>query len=94
MGCNIVVIESDSSFAVESIGQEEPFLGQHAATVMECKDLFAQLSSFMIQHCFREANVVAHELAIVAYYNSSSGLWDDSIPDLISLSIVKDLSVI
>jgi ribonuclease HI len=47
IGCNVAHIESDSSFAVETMQKQEDYYGEEVATIAECNQLvcdFAKVS--------------------------------------------------
>lgn len=94
IGCSSVVIESDSTNAVQIFNQGDEFFGPDAAIVLECKQLTADLTNVECIHCFREANGVADSLAKFSFKNRSSDFWESSIPDFVSHLIVNDLAII
>jgi hypothetical protein len=46
--------------------------------------------SILFDHCPREANMVAHHIAQVAYEGNSSFGWDGDPPDFIGSLILND----
>ena len=56
LGCNNEEIESDCSFAVETIQQMDSYLGPGVAFVSECIQLAMGFAKISFIHCFREAN--------------------------------------
>ena len=56
LGCNNEEIESDCSFAVETIQQMDSYLGPGVAFVSECIQLAMGFAKISFRHCFREAN--------------------------------------
>ena len=77
IGCSKLIIESDSSFAVDAMKAE----------------MMKEFGQVDFLHCFREANEVANTIAKYAFSSSTSYVWD-AIPDFISSSLVKYLSII
>ena len=94
IGCNNIEIESDCSFAVDSLNQVDDYLGPEVAIITECKQLMMDFASISFRHCYREANQVADELAKNSFTTRSSSSWDDEIPDFISHLLVNDMSII
>lgn len=94
VGCSKVIIESDCSFVVEVVQDLDTYLGPKIVTLMECKQLEMDFATVSYNHCLREANSVANELAKFSYRNRSSSTWDSSFPDFISLKIVNDMAII
>jgi ribonuclease HI len=94
IGCNKVIIESDSSFVAEAVQQPDTYVGSDVAMVLECKQLAMDFASVSYTQCPREANEVAHSLAKNSFSEKSSLFWESVIPDFISHSIVNDMSII
>nr|XP_020176446.1 uncharacterized protein LOC109762044 [Aegilops tauschii subsp. strangulata] len=92
IGCNKVQVESDSSFVVESV-QNQDYTGSNTATILECRELALDFANAEYSHCFREANEAAHILASHSFSNRSSSFWEANIPDFISQAIVNDMSL-
>nr|XP_020186036.1 uncharacterized protein LOC109771748 [Aegilops tauschii subsp. strangulata] len=91
IGCNMIELESDSSFVVDSMNQIYDYMGPDIAIIMECKQLMMDFASVSFKHCYREANQVADELAKNSFMNRVSGFWD-VIP--VSNLIVNDMSIV
>jgi ribonuclease HI len=94
MGCNRLMIQSDCSEVVETMRQ-----GGFSATVSapiydECYMLWQDFISICIEHCNREANCVAHELASVAMQSKLSCNWVDEPPSFILGALVNDVTII
>ena len=87
-------IESDSSFAIESVQSSDDYLGPNAAVLAECKQLSLDVSKIPFNHCYREANQVADMLAKHSYNSRSPSVWDDVMPDFISHLLVNDMTII
>lgn len=93
IGCNRLIIESDSLTAIEAVNQQEAF-GPDVAVITECNHMRLEFASMSCDHCFRESNEVADALAKHSFSSRCSEVWEESIPDFISPFIVKDLSII
>ena len=64
------------------------FTASASAPILEvCYDLWRDLPLATIEHCDREANQVAHELARQALEEKVSCIWVDSQPTFITPSI-------
>ena len=94
IGCSRVMFESDSSFAVEAINQLDGYLGPEVAIIAECKNLMLDYEKISFNHCFREANMVADEIAKYSFSNRASVVWEDETPAFISHLLVNDMSII
>jgi hypothetical protein len=62
LGCNKIVIQSDSSQVIDTT-KEEGYSATSSAIFDDCKVLVIGVSDITFEHCNREANKVAHELA-------------------------------
>lgn len=94
IGCNKVIIESDSMLVVEAIMHSNDYLGPGAAVLPECILLAADFENISYYYCRREANQVADFLAKHSFSSSLSDFWDCNIPDFILYQIVNDMSII
>ena len=93
IGCNSVIVESDSMNTIEATNQHE-YLGPETAIISESKSLGKELSKADVVHCFRKANSVADSIAKHSLSIRASEVWESSTPDFISHLIVNDLSII
>jgi len=94
IGCDKLIIESDNSFAIDVVKGEDGYSRHNVPVIVEWKQLASDGSRVDFLHCFREANEVAGSLAKFAFNSRSSGFCDDSIPDIISSSIVNGPSIL
>jgi hypothetical protein len=65
-----------------------------AAIYDECIILGSGFCDVSIEHCNREANQVAHELAKVSFRSGSSCTWVDEPPRFILSKLASDVTVI
>lgn len=94
VGCSRVFIESDISFAVEAVVQDEAYQGPELPIIMQCKHLASEFAKTFFGHCFIETNEVANSLAKNCSRTRSLGFWDSTVPDFISPILVNDLAII
>ncbi|VAI92777.1 unnamed protein product [Triticum turgidum subsp. durum] len=59
----------------------------------ECRSYLVDLERFTIEHCIRESNYVAHELARWRRANNPSR-WIDAPPDFTVSLLADDISVL
>ena len=59
----------------------------------ECNQLWQDFVFIAIEHCNREANRVADEIARVAITSESSCIWVDEHPSFILEALVNDVTV-
>lgn len=94
LGYNRAEVESDSSFAVDSVQLMDDCLGSEATIVAECKQLSIDFTKINFKHCYREANQVAGALAKHSFSSKLHGSWDAEIPDFISHLFVNNMTII
>ena len=58
-----------------------------------CYDLWRDFPLAIIEHCDREANQVAHELARQALEEKVSCIWVDSQPTFITALLANDVTI-
>jgi len=63
IGCNRLMIQSDCLEVVETMKQDGISATASAPVYDECAQLWQDFVSISIEHCNREANKVAHEVA-------------------------------
>ena len=94
MGCNRIRIQSDCSEVVETMIQGGVSATISAPIYEQCNLLWLDFAAISCEHCNREANVVAHELAREAMKSKLSCNWIDEPPRLILGALVNDVSMI
>jgi hypothetical protein len=62
LGCSLVVVESDCLELVEACSGAELW-GPYTPILDDCFQIGQRLGTLKIQHCPREVNMVAHNLA-------------------------------
>jgi hypothetical protein len=82
LGCNNVLMESDSVETVEACSGDEAWWGENSAIYADCVDLATLLGNVTFKYCSREANGVAHEIARFSFSSRSSCNWVDEPPEL------------
>jgi ribonuclease HI len=60
----------------------------------DCSILWSGFGKVCIEHCNREANQVAHELARVSFTSGSSCTWVDEPPRFIFSKLVNDVTLL
>jgi ribonuclease HI len=94
LGCNNVQMESDSTETVEACSGTEPWWGESSAIFADCVDLASLVGNVTFQHCPREANEVAHELAMECFSSKISCNWVDEPPSFILCKLLNDVTVL
>lgn len=93
-GCNDVVAESDSLEVIEACSGQEAWWGDSSAVFADCVDLAAQIGRVSFNHCRREANEVAHELARLCFVDIRSCNWVDEPPSFILGKLINDVTIV
>jgi hypothetical protein len=93
-GAQSLVVESDCLEVVQAVAAPSEFRGVSAVVYDDCRHLLLMLGMATLQHCPREANGAAHELA---RYGSTQGcrvFWFDDPPPFLIPVMVEDRVVI
>ena len=92
-GCNNLVVRSDNITVVDALRFNEGYSMVAAPVLDECRSYLVDFGRFTIEHCIRESNYVAHELARWGRANNPSR-WIDAPPDFIVSLLADDISVL
>jgi hypothetical protein len=92
LGCNSVIMESDSLEIVDACTGSETWWGESAAIFADCVDRAALIDKVSFKHCLREANEVAHEIASNSFSTRNSYNWVDEPPDFIICKLLNDVT--
>ena len=93
LGCTKLVIESDSTMALEAVSDPNAYMGPAVPIIAECSLTTMQFAHISFVHCSREANSVADALAKHCISFKKSEVWEN-IPDFILHLFVNDLAII
>jgi hypothetical protein len=74
-GARSLVVESDSMEIVQVVLDPSEYRGSSAVVVDDCRHLLMMLGMATIQHCPREANGAAHELARFSSLQGARVFW-------------------
>jgi ribonuclease HI len=94
LGCNRIHAESDSMETIDACSGGDTWWSEAAAIFADCVDLTTAIGDVKFQHCPREANKVAHELAKVSFSNTSSCNWDDDPPSFLLPFLLDDVTIL
>jgi hypothetical protein len=92
LGCNSVIMESDSLETVDACTGSETWWGESAAIFANCVDRAALIDKVSFKHCLRQANEVAHEIASNSFSTRNSYNWVDEPPDFIIYKLLNDVT--
>lgn len=91
VGCNRVIVNSDCVEVVNTM-KDDGFSATSAAAIYDdCVVIWKGFSDISIDHCNRDANKVAHELAFNSFSNKSSCIWADEPPSFILATLANDV---
>lgn len=91
-GCNKLIINSDSSDVISAMQTGGNTSGASAAILDDCFHMARDFTYIQYDHCHRESNVVADELARLCISPPNS--WFDVAPDDINQLLVNDTILI
>ena len=83
LGCTNLEVESDCLNALEAISDPNTYMGTGVPIIAECSLLALEFASITFDHCSREANSVADDLAKHCISSGKSEAWETVIPDFI-----------
>ena len=89
LGCSKVIVNSDSSDVILAMQDGGNTPGSSTAILDDCFHMAKDFTCVRYEHCHREANVVADELARICKFSFPSS-WFDEAPDAIMPLLVKD----
>jgi ribonuclease HI len=94
IGCSSAYIESDSLELIQACNGDTEVFSPYTAVLADCFQIASTMDLVIFQHCHREANMVAHNLAKHGYENSTSLVWDDRPPDFIRADVIHDVTLL
>lgn len=80
LGCSEVTVESDCLELINACTGVTELFGPSSATLAEIFAKVQHIAGISFQHCKRDANLVAHNLAKHSYESKSVIFWDDVPP--------------
>ncbi|XBH63714.1 hypothetical protein VPH35_117623 [Triticum aestivum] len=92
-GCNRIIINSDNMEVIETMNEGGRSSGAAAAIFDDCFHLACDFPISRFEHCNREANKVAHELAKLARFSFISD-WLEEPHNAIVPILINDVMII
>ncbi|XBI08586.1 hypothetical protein VPH35_136294 [Triticum aestivum] len=92
-GCNHLIINSDNLEVVETMQDGGQSAGAAAAIFDDCYHYACDFIMTKFEHCNREANKVAHELARLARFFSTSVWFEEPISEIVTF-LTNDVLII
>ena len=94
LGCLPVIVESDSLELVDAFNGVIELSSPYTAILMECFLIASRIGRVNLQHCPREANLVAHNIARFVFNSNNSVFWDDDPPNFIVKDVINDVTIV
>ncbi|KAI5012024.1 hypothetical protein ZWY2020_024158 [Hordeum vulgare] len=92
-GSNRLIINSDNLEVIETMKDGGQFAGAAAAIFDDCFHYVCDFVATRFEHCNREANKVAHELARLARFSQSSDWFEEPPVEIVTL-LINDFLII
>jgi ribonuclease HI len=93
MGCNNIVMESDSLETVEACTGETTWWTTSSAIYVDCVDYAVNIGNVHYRFCHREANKVPHELAKECFQIQVSCNWVNELPGFTIQTLINDVTI-
>ena len=93
IGATPVIIETDSLELSQAYNGITEVWSPYSAIITDCFIRAHRIGGITVQHCRREANMVAHNLARHVVDSSSSVFWDSEPPSFIMPGVMNDVSM-
>ncbi|KAF6983397.1 hypothetical protein CFC21_001594 [Triticum aestivum] len=93
VGCNRLIINSDNLEVIETMQDGGQSTGAAAAIFDDCFHYACDFIMTRFEHCNREANRIAHELARLPRFSSTLDWFEEPINEIV-LILTNDVLVI
>jgi ribonuclease HI len=93
IGANRLIIQADCLEVVETMKDGGNSANSVAAIYDDCSTIWCGFQDISIEHCNREANKVAHELACRAMQIKENCIWDNEPPSFIFELLSNDVTI-
>ena len=94
LGCSSAIIESDSLELIQACNRKIEIWSPHAAILAESFMNASTMDEVSFQHCLREANQVAHQLAKHVYHTKENFIWEDDPPSFLLPFVINDVTIL
>ncbi|XBH90746.1 hypothetical protein VPH35_082319 [Triticum aestivum] len=86
-GCNHIIVNSDNMEVIDSMNDGGQSAGAAAAIFEDCFHYACDFVTARFEHCNREANKVAHELARSAKFSLTSDWFEEPLNEIVMFLI-------
>jgi hypothetical protein len=94
LGGNQYIIQSYNSQVIDTMNDGGFCATSSAAIFDDCRILAAGYINISFEHCRREANEAAHEIARFCFENRLDCIWDDEPPSFLLPRMINDVTAI
>jgi hypothetical protein len=94
LGGNKIIIQSNNMQVIETMVNGCFSATSSSAIFDDCMNLSTGYRKILFEHCKREANQVAHDLARHCFINHDDDFWDNDPPSFIMRAMVNDVTVL
>jgi hypothetical protein len=93
LGCAWVIVESNSLEPIQICNGTIEVWSPYSSIIVDCFTKANAISDISFQHCSRDANKVAHNLARNAYISKNSLVWDGDPTGFIINDVIEDVTI-
>jgi hypothetical protein len=91
--CSPTIIESDNMELINACNGREEIWAPYTAILVDCFQIAQQIGDISYQHCPREANRVAHNLARLSFDNNQVFDWEGDPPLHVLCDVINDVTM-
>lgn len=92
MSCNKIIVQTDCLEVVNSM--KDGFSATAACAIFdECQEIWDWFDVISIEHCNREANMVAHRLARDSFMAKRTCNWVEEVPSFLIADLANDVTM-
>jgi ribonuclease HI len=91
LGCSPVMVESDNLEVIDACTGDTDLWSPYSSIMVDCFQIAQRIEVIKFQHCFREANTAAHNLAKLIYDSDRIFAWDGDPPPSVQIDVLNDL---
>ena len=92
-GCNRLIVNSDNTEVIDTMKNGGQSAGAVTVVFDDCYFMSCEFTITRFEHCNREANKVAHEIARLANFFVTRDWFEEPMVDIVSL-LIDDVTVI
>jgi len=94
IGSNHFIVQADCMMVVETTKEESFPATSEAPIYDDCYNMWRDFVDVSIEHCHRDANRVAHEIARRCFISRQSCIWVDEPPSFLLEFFMNDVTIL